>query len=266
MALSRGRSARALACLALLVVVACTGPETTARPGDGGPGGADTCVEVPMPGGRSGVIYAAAGPDPSNAELYEIRLGPRLCARRLTLHGRISEVTASPEMLIVAHARHLIGDRIALFRDGRFQVPGLGRGQPYGVGPSLAPDGRTLAVIRMSGPMNRIKRIAAVPMGSPGPARRLFVSRSLRQLPAPPAWGPRGQLAFAFGSRREQDLLVVDPDGRVRRIAHQPVLLRGLTWSPSRHLALYALRQRRTWILRPTGETVAEIEGWSAVT
>lgn len=146
-----------------------------------------------MSGGRTGVIYAAAGPDPYKAELYEIRLGPRLCARRLTLRGRILEVTASPEMLIVSNARHLIGDRIELFRDGRFQaVPGLGRGRPYGVGPSLAPDGRTLAVIRISGPMNRIKRIVAVPMGSPGPARRLFVSRSLRQLPADLAWGPRG--------------------------------------------------------------------------
>lgn len=132
MALNHGRLPAAFLCLALLAPPACT--DTDPGPVDDG---SRTCAEVEIPGERTGVIYAAAGPDPYNAELYQIELGSTLCARRLTWRARVSEVTASDAMVIVSNARGLIGDRIELFRDGRFQpVPGLGRPYAFGRGDS----------------------------------------------------------------------------------------------------------------------------------
>ncbi len=261
MALNHGRLPAAFLCLALLALPACM--DTDRAPVDDG---ARTCAEVAIPGARTGVIYAAAGPDPYNAELHEIELGSTLCARRLTLRARVSEVTASDAMVIVSNARGLIGDRIELFRDGRFQpVPRLGR--PYAFSPTIAPDGRFLALDRPSGPGNRVHTIVVMDLRS-GRRARVFRTTDPRGAPGELAWGADERLAFPIGQREQRTLVVVSPDGRARRIANA-TWTSMTAWFPAPLIAFstpLAFRQGRTVLLRPSGGVVAEIEGWSAVT
>lgn len=258
----RGLAGAALAvCLA---VVACTpSAEPRTRSFD-----EPRCLSgAGIPEGKTGVIYAAAGEDPYNAELYEIELGRRICMRQLTEGARISEVTAGDGMLIVSNARGIIGDRIELFRDGRFQpVPQIGR--PYAFGPALSPDGRTLAFIAAHGPGNRVKAIVVISL-SDGHRTRLFASRSSRELPGGIAWGPAGELAFPYGDRRQQHLVIVPlPGNPPKLIADQDVWAPTIRWHPGDLIALgapIAFREGRTLLLTPDGGEVALIEGWSPV-
>lgn len=216
-----------------------------------------------MPDNRTGVIYVAAGPDAYNAELYEVGLGSTLCARRLTLHARISEETAMDEMLIVPNARHLIGDRIEAFRDGRFQaVPSLGR--PYAFSPTIAPGGHRLMIDRPSGANNRVHTIMTVDLRS---GRRVQVFHT-RAWPGELTWGPHRRIAFPLGQHRQRTIIVVSPGGSARRIASTGWTSM-IAWFPARFIALstpLASRESQTPIVDPSGETVAEIEGWSTVT
>ena len=219
-----------------------------------------------MPGDRVGVIYVAAGPDAYNAELYEIRLGSTLCARRLTLRARVSDVTASDELLIASTARGLIGDRLEIFREGRFRsVPHLGR--PYVFSPTIAPGGRFLAIDRPSGHNNRLHTIVVVDLRS-GRRVPVFRTRQTRMAPGELAWGPDRWIAFPLGQRTRRTIMVVSADGHARPIASTGWTSR-IAWFPSRLIALstpLAFREGRTIILDPAGATVAAIEGWSAVT
>lgn len=257
----RGLAEAALA--VCLVVVACTpSAEPRTRSFD-----EPRCLSgAGIPEGKTGVIYAAAGEDPYNAELYEIELGRRICMRQLTEGARISEVTAGDGMLIVSNARGIIGDRIALSRDGRFQpVPQLGR--PYAFGPALSPDGRTLAFVRPSGPGNRVKTIVSPDLDT-GEREQLFRTTRSRDAPGALAWGPDGRsLVTSLGQRGPRVVLVVMLDGSTRAVA-ESWWTSGALWSPSHLIAVsapIAFREGYTLLLRPDGSAVGEIPDRSAI-
>jgi hypothetical protein len=224
-------------------------------------------VEGPRPAGR---FFAAGGADLLNAGLYELSFAPPRM-RALTDVTRISTLGACPTMLVVAAAQAEVGfaDRIQRFRQGRFEpVPGLG--SPKAHDPDLRPDCRMLFnTVDRANPQRLAFRLH---VWDPGTGTDEIVHTTAQEEEIDYGWGPGGRIGIIVRSRVTPNapvttaygIIIIEPDGSVKRLPVPDPEIRGLLWAEAGWMAL-GLGDRGNMFLQPdTGER-HDLLGWEGL-
>lgn len=181
------------------------GPSREARPNVYDPDAAESEAVVFAGSDFEGTIYLSAGQDQLNADLYRAR-GSLEGAERLTSKGRISEVTASGETVVVSDARGSGSDRLEVANlEAEQALPGRVI-DPHGQSPELSQGGKLLYSVPQytdDGGDAGDKWFVTTP--KPGAPKRLAMrARSSDRV----GWAPGEKLGLL---RRGSGALVVSP-------------------------------------------------------
>jgi hypothetical protein len=239
----------AIAGLAVLVAVVVV-PDSDGGEGDRVPTQPPQARDdVRFEGGElGGTIYLLAGQDRLNADLYRVSGGLGR-VERLTRAGRVSDVAAHDDVVVLSNARGSGSDRLELANlSGGDALPGELL-DPNGQGPDFSPSGKLLyAVVQYTNGGGDAGDKVYVTEPRPGAAKRVLYD-SRRAVSA--LWGPDERLAVLSPGHRA---VVLDP-GRPGRSSVDPGLGRLEAFLPSNQgTMLFYGPGKRLAVVPPDGQ------------